>query len=258
VKYRFTLQRKSDKLILKVSEWSGQCFENNEINLITAQIIEDFTKRDYFMQIVNKIFYDAEKPAKAFEYAWSFNNSNCNNVISRLNILASPQRYGRTGEDYTGLIGNTPMIKLKNLAKGCKATVLVKLESMEPNSVKDRPVYSIISKAIERGEITDETEVIEASSGNMAFAISAILKIMMGKKPKIFMSEMHGETKIKTVRISGSPVVLTPKSEGTLSAKRESIAYARDKKNVFQVNQHGNPDNYRAHRFTTGPELYHQ
>ena len=80
----------------------------------------------------------------------------------------------------------------------------------------------------------------------------------MGVKPKIFMSKMHGEAKRRAVRVSGCPIVLTSAEEGTASAKRASVGYARSRENVFQVNQHGNPDNPRAHRLTTGPEIYHQ
>ena len=69
---------------------------------------------------------------------------------------------------------------------------------------------------------------------------------------------MHEEAKRRAVRISGAKLVLTSLEEGRRSAKEASVAYAKDRTNVFQVDQHGNPDNARGHRFTTGPELYHQ
>jgi cysteine synthase A len=136
--------------------------------------------------------------------------------------------------------------------------VLLKLECMEPNSVKDRPVLSMLREAIRRGEIDDHTEVVEASSGNVAFAMAAILQALKGKKPKIFISRMHGETKIRAVRMGGCPVVLTGPEEGSYGAKKASIAYGRSHPNVYETNQHGNFDNPLAHRRTTGPELYHQ
>jgi len=260
VKYRLTLRLDSAKLTLTVSGWHRQEAIKQATDLIATQIIEDFTTIGYFTEMVRKLFADASSfdPGDPLVFCWPFSESVRDSVISRVNTLASPHRYGKTAKDITGLIGNTPMVKLNSLDAGCKATVLVKLESLEPNSVKDRVVHSILSRAIERGEVKEETEVIEASSGNVAFALAAILKVMLNKKPKIFISKMHGSTKIRAVRVSGVPVVLTGKKQGTRSAKEASLAYAKSKRNVFQLNQHGNPDNPRAHRFSTGPELYHQ
>ena len=139
------------------------------------------------------------------------------------------------GHDYTELIGKTPLLKLNSLAADCGATVLVKLECMEPNSVKDRPVLSMIEGAIARGELDADTEVVEASSGNVAFAISSILQVKLGKKPLIFISRMHGADKAKAVRASGVPVVLTSKEEGTAAARRASLEYAAKREKVFHT-----------------------
>lgn len=262
MKYRFTLSRKNRRLILLVADCSkaSDIITKKEEQLIVTQIVEDFTTKDYFFNIICDQFIDAEKILfeETLQLSWIFSEKNQDNTIKKINAFSSPQRYGQTGNDYTDLIGNTPLIKLNSLAADCGATVLVKLESMEPGSVKDRTVYSIISEAIKRGDISENSEIIEASSGNVAFALASILKVKINKKPKIFISKMHGETKIKGVRITGCPVVLTAAKGGTASAKKASLAYAEENKNVFQVNQHGNPDNPRAHRYTTGPELYHQ
>jgi len=260
IKNKKTLRKISNELVLTAREWKGEGPSPGGGELVATQIVEDFAPREYFLRIVGDVFGDAERSESGAELklTWAFSQRILESVLRRLNTLASPDRYGRVGENYTDLIGNTPLLRLKRLAAGCKATVLVKLECMEPNSVKDRPVFSILQQAIERGEITADSEVVEASSGNVAFALSAILKSMMDRKPKIFMSKMHGEAKIRAVRVSGCPVVLTSKAEGTASAKRASVAYAEAAENVFQVNQHGNPDNARAHRLTTGPEIYHQ
>ncbi|MFC2079571.1 PLP-dependent cysteine synthase family protein [Candidatus Bipolaricaulota bacterium] len=149
-------------------------------------------------------------------------------------------------------------MRIDRLAKDCHAQVLVKLESMEPGSVKDRAVASMVTEAVKRGDIGPETEVVEASSGNLAFALSAILGVMSDRKPTVFMSKMHGPPKRRAVRISRSRIVLTNADEGTLSAKRAAVEYAAGRDDVFETNQHGNPDNPEAHRLTTGPEIYHQ
>ena len=262
MKYRFSLSLKNNKLILLISDYSKalDIITKKDEQLIVSQIIEDFTTKDYFFKIVSDTFDDAEKALSqgTLHLSWNFSEEKRDNVIPRINTLSSPQRYGRVGNDYTDMIGNTPLVKLNSLASDCGATVLVKLESMEPGSVKDRTVYSIISEAIKRGDISENSEIIEASSGNVAYALASILKVKMNKKPKIFISKMHGETKIKGVRITGCPVVLADAGGGTASAKKASLTYAEENKNIFQVNQHGNPDNPRAHRYGTGPELYHQ
>jgi cysteine synthase A len=260
MKYRFTLSKKSNELALSVDLIKGDWVAVQVGYPITTQIIEDYTTPDYFY--TNLI--DILKPESFTDgndrlaLRWPFSDRLLEEIILKINTLASPERYGSTGNTYTDLIGRTPLLRLSRITDGCKATVLVKLESLEPNSVKDRTVFSIVTEAIKRGDITEDTEVIEASSGNVAFALSAILKAMLNKKPRIYISKMHGETKIRAVRVSGCPVVLTAASEGTQSAKRASVDYAKSHENIFQLNQHGNPDNPRAHRLTTGPEIYHQ
>ena len=260
MKYRFTLTKKSNQLTLSVCEDDNNGFTDFDGMLITTQIIEDFMSRAYFIKNLIKTFENPEHTEndESLTISWPYSDELCDEIISKINYIASPDRYGSVGCTYTDLIGKTPLLKLSKIVDGCTATVLVKLECMEPNSVKDRTVYGIVSEAIKRGEITEDTEVIEASSGNVAFALSAILKATMDKKPRIFISKMHGKTKIKAVRVSGSPVVLTAASEGTESAKRASEEYAQTHENVFQINQHGNPDNQKIHRLTTGPEIYHQ
>jgi cysteine synthase A len=150
------------------------------------------------------------------------------------------------------------LLRVERLAGNCGGELFVKLESMEPGSVKDRAVANMVAQAVRRGDIGPDTEVVEASSGNLAFALSAILGVMCERKPTIFMSKMHGPPKRRAVRISGSRIVLTNAEEGTRSAKRAAVEYSESRDDVFQINQHGNPDNPGAHRLTTGPEIYHQ
>jgi len=260
MEYRFTLLRKSGELVLSVGQFNDDFNLDNVSGIITSQVIEDFTSAEYFSGILAGLFDSGASTtdSDSIEFSWPYSTETRDSIISIINTLGSPECYGRVGTTYTDLIGRTPLFKLCKITDGCLAQVLVKLESLEPNSVKDRPVFSIISEAIRRGDITESTEVIEASSGNVAFALSAILKATMDRKPRIFISKMHGMTKIRAVRVSGCPVVLTAASEGTHSAKKASLDYAASHNDVFQLNQHGNPDNPRAHRLTTGPELYHQ
>lgn len=261
MKHRFTLSRQNAELVLTVMPWKVQDVSPACRGILTVQMVEDFLPADYFITRVAEALgvepLGGDQDALV-RFVWPYSDALADDIIDKLNRLASPERYGPVASDYTGLIGRTPLLKLGPLAENCAATVLVKLECMEPNSVKDRPVYNIVRQAIKRGEISPETEVVEASSGNVAFALSAILKALMDHKPRIFISKMHGPVKARAVRVSGAPVMLTSSAEGTASAKRASVQYAEERGDVFQLNQHGNPDNPRAHLMTTGPELYHQ
>lgn len=260
MKFRITLSRQIDNLQITVEPFGSTIYNQNCTDLITTQIVEDFTTTHYYFRWLAETFSEmsSELDSSSLKLSCPFSDTKRDELIFKINTTASPERYGRVGKNYIDLIGKTPLLQLSSLNKGLGATVLVKLECMEPNSVKDRPVYGIVSEAIKRGEITDKTEVVEASSGNVAFALSAILKTLLNKKPKIFISKMHGESKIKAVRISGCPVFLTNAEQGTLGAKAASVEFAENQDNTFQLNQHGNPDNPRIHRLTTGPELYHQ
>ncbi|MHC4917219.1 MAG: pyridoxal-phosphate dependent enzyme, partial [Planctomycetota bacterium] len=164
MKYRFTLRANAGKLVLDVGAWSDAMPEAGA-GLISSQMIEDFTTREYFGGQLDALLDDAE--AGGDRYTWPDSPEIRGDVVNRLARLASPERWGRVGRDYTELIGKTPLLRLNSLAADCGATVLVKLECMEPNSVKDRPVLSMIEGAIERGELDVDTEVVEASSGNV-------------------------------------------------------------------------------------------
>ena len=234
MKYRFSLARKQEQLELTAKKIDSELFSGE---VITTLIIEDFTTAEYFLSKAAGIFSDghADSSRDVLNASWVYNETNLVSVVDRLNRLASPLRYGPTADSYMDLIGRTPLLKLNSLARDCGAIVLVKLESMEPGSVKDRSVKSMIEQAIKRNEISDDTEVIEASSGNVAFAMSAIMAALLNKKPKIFISKMHGPPKRKAVRASGAPIILTSFEGGSYGSKIVSIEYA-EKHKAFQLN----------------------
>jgi cysteine synthase A len=160
--------------------------------------------------------------------------------------------------DASTLIGNTPLIELKKIHKGCSARILAKMECCNPTSIKDRAVLSMIKTAMSEGKITSETEVVEASSGNTAIAIAS-LGAMMGYKTQIFMSELCSVERQQILCAYGAKVILTPAAEHTKGARTRAIEYCEENPaNTFFLNQHGNPNNGRAHETTTGPEIWEQ
>ncbi len=156
------------------------------------------------------------------------------------------------------LIGSTPLLELNHVFTNTSARLLGKMECCNPTSIKDRAVLSMIRSAEARGEITSETEVVEASSGNTAIAIAS-LGAIIGFKTRIFMSESCSVERQQILCAYGATVVLTPAVEHTRGARQRAIEFCNaNSESTFFLNQHGNPDNGRAHELTTGPELWEQ
>jgi cysteine synthase A len=161
-------------------------------------------------------------------------------------------------EDATELIGRTPLLKLNRLFPDSSAEIYAKLEFFNLMSVKDRPVLSMIKAGITDGKIGPETEVVEASSGNTAIAI-ALLGAVMGFKVRIYMSELASVERRQIIMAYRAQVVITPGIEHTKGARIRAIRYCNQNPDTtFFLNQHGNPNNGRAHYTTTGPEIWEQ
>ncbi|MGA1820799.1 MAG: PLP-dependent cysteine synthase family protein [Thermoplasmatota archaeon] len=108
------------------------------------------------------------------------------------------------------------------------------------------------------GRIGPGTEVVEASSGNTALAI-ALLGAVMGFRVRIYMSELASVERRQIIMAYGAKVVITPGLEHTKGARIRAIGYCeRNPQTTFFLNQHGNPNNGRAHYTTTGPEIWEQ
>ena len=156
------------------------------------------------------------------------------------------------------LIGRTPMIRLDRLFADLPAQVVGKLELMNPMSVKDRPVRSMIEGAMARGEIAPGTVLVEASSGNTAIAI-AMFGAMNGFPVRIYMSASVSRERIQILNAYGAKVLLSPASEHTRGARARAMAWCETQGDkAFFLNQHSNPDNGAAHTATTGPEIWEQ
>ena len=160
--------------------------------------------------------------------------------------------------DVCDLIGRTPLLELRRLFPDGQSRILAKLECCNPTSIKDRAVLSMIRAALAQGQITRETEVVEASSGNTAIAIAS-LAAALGFEARIYMSEICGIERQQILCAYGAKVILTPAAEHTRGARERALAYCREHPGAtFFLNQHGNPNNGRAHELTTGPELWEQ
>ena len=160
--------------------------------------------------------------------------------------------------DICDLIGNTPLLELSRLFKKSPARILAKMECCNPTSIKDRAVLNMIQSAMHQGKIDEHTEVVEASSGNTAIAIAS-LGAVLGYKTRIFMSKLCSVERQQILCAYGARVVLTPGVEHTKGARERAIEYCKTNPSItFFLNQHGNPDNGKAHEMTTAPELWEQ
>ena len=157
-------------------------------------------------------------------------------------------------------IGNTPLALLKRIPGEAQARrgnlILGKLEGNNPaGSVKDRPAYSMIVRAEERGEIKPGDTLIEATSGNTGIAL-AMVAAMRGYRMILIMPDNLSLERRQSMRAYGAELILTP-------AKQGGMEYARDLAQTMEregrgriLDQFANPDNPRAHYETTGPEIW--
>ncbi|MEM8584395.1 MAG: cysteine synthase CysM [Bacteroidota bacterium] len=154
------------------------------------------------------------------------------------------------------LIGNTPSVNLSDLLPdGSKVKLFGKLEGQNPGgSVKDRAALGMISGALERGEISKESHLVEATSGNTGIAL-AMIAAQYGIKITLLMPENSTVERVKTMRAYGAEVLLTP-AEKTIEYSRKLAEEMAASGEYHLLNQFGNDDNWRAHYQTTGPEIW--
>jgi len=153
------------------------------------------------------------------------------------------------------LVGNTPLVLSRVLNTNPEVQLLFKLEGQNPGgSVKDRAALNMIANALERGEINQETPLIEATSGNTGIALAMIAAIY-GLKIELVMPENSTIERVQTMSAYGAKVTLTPESIGIEGARD----YAENKvlnEGYYSFNQFSNPDNSKAHYKSTGPEIW--
>jgi cysteine synthase B len=153
------------------------------------------------------------------------------------------------------LIGNTPLLDISDLSDNPAVQIFGKLEGQNPGgSVKDRAALSMILGAWERGDLDGGMSIVEATSGNTGIAmamIAAKLRIPI----TLILPENSTKERVDTMRAYGAEVILTP-AEKTIEYSRELAQEMEDTGDYLQLNQFANPDNWKAHYRTTGPEIW--
>ena len=153
------------------------------------------------------------------------------------------------------LIGNTPLVRAQVLVENPRVKLLFKLEGQNPGgSVKDRAAYNMIRSALDRGDITKETKLIEATSGNTGIALAMIAGLFK-LNIELVMPENSTIERVQTMRAYGAKVILTD-ADGGIEGARDYAEERMQNGDYFMLNQFGNDDNWQAHYKTTGPEIW--
>jgi cysteine synthase A len=162
----------------------------------------------------------------------------------------------RIANDVTELIGNTPLVRIRNLAKGGQAEILAKLEFYNPaHSVKDRIGLAMIEAAEAAGKILPDTVIVEPTSGNTGIAL-AMVCAARGYRCTLVMPDTMSTERRTLLRAYGAELVLTPGSEGMLGAIRKAEELVAANPHWFMPQQFNNPANPEVHRRTTAEEIW--
>jgi cysteine synthase B len=152
-------------------------------------------------------------------------------------------------------IGNTPLIKANNILVKKGVSLYLKLEGNNPGgSVKDRPALNMIRSAFERNDIKKGDYLIEATSGNTGIALAMIAQ-QYEINIELVMPENSTKERVQTMEAYGAKVTLTPASEG-IEGSRVYAEKQVAEKGFYMLDQFANPDNWKAHYKTTGPEIW--
>ncbi|MCP4135776.1 MAG: cysteine synthase A [bacterium] len=157
--------------------------------------------------------------------------------------------------DITETVGKTPLIRLNRMTEGLHAEVVAKVESFNPmSSVKDRIGFSMVEEAEKKGLITQNSIIVEPTSGNTGIAL-AFISAARGYKLILAMPDTMSIERRKLLQALGAELVLTPGSEGMPGSIRKAEEIVAENENAVMLQQFKNPANPGIHRRTTAVEI---
>ncbi|MCZ7439714.1 MULTISPECIES: cystathionine beta-synthase [Micromonospora] len=159
------------------------------------------------------------------------------------------------------LIGNTPLVRLRNVTEGIQATVLAKVEYVNPGgSVKDRIALRMVEDAEKAGILGPGGTIVEPTSGNTGVGLALVAQLK-GYRCVFVCPDKVSQDKQDVLRAYGAEVVVCPTAvapEDPRSYYNVSDRLAREIPGAWKPDQYSNPANPRSHYETTGPELWRQ
>ena len=165
----------------------------------------------------------------------------------------------KVANNITDLIGRTPLIRLNRIpqSEGCDATILLKLEGLNPSaSVKDRIGYNMIETAERDGLIfPGKTILVEPTSGNTGIAL-AMIAAARGYQLILTMPETMSRERRAMLKAFGAKLELTPGSEGMSGCIRRAQEIVDTLPQAYMLQQFNNPANPAIHRRTTAKEIW--
>jgi cysteine synthase len=161
----------------------------------------------------------------------------------------------RIADDVLGLIGRTPLVRVRKLGPPGGAEIVAKVERVNPGgSIKDRIAAEMIRAAEESGRLKPGDTIVEPTSGNTGIGL-AVICAARGYRCVVVMPDDMSLERRRTLAALGAEVVLTSAIDGMGGAVATARALAKER-NAFQLGQFQNPNNPSAHVRTTGPEIW--
>lgn len=162
----------------------------------------------------------------------------------------------RRCNDVTGLIGNTPLVRLNRLSPQRGATIYAKVEYTNPGgSVKDRICLEMINEAERSGRLKPGATIVEPTSGNTGIGL-ALIAAVRGYKLILVMPETMSLERVSLLSSYGAELVRTAGWEGMLGSIREADRIVAQNPSCFKPDQFSNPANPTIHRLTTAREIW--
>lgn len=159
-------------------------------------------------------------------------------------------------ESMQDLIGETPLVHLRNMGFPDKVNVYAKLELWNPGgSVKDRTAEYMIRDAYSKGVLKDGGTIVEATAGNMGIGI-AFAALNKGFHVIFVVPSKFSSEKLTLMRALGAETIITPHEDGMLGAERKAEELLKEIPGSVSLRQFRNQANPKAHFESTGPEIY--